>query len=146
MSVIKQISDSILRHSIEEKGVKHRYGVRVDDDEKNIPPGSPLENSRVWRNGDPTNKMLSGLSAIKIRSHRPEHVEEALDNLGALGKAGPNGYYYGKKVRLIHSEEVGSGKDAKEGIFKNPRLLGEWEKPSEGLSAVEPNARMPIET
>ena len=115
------------------------FGLRViSKDDQVVKPGDKLQPSRQWRNGAPTRRILSGTSAAKVGKNVP--VEDALNTLGALGTPGRNGYYYGDQVVLIAGDAATPGADVGESLIKNAVVLDVWEKPTAGLSAVQPKA------
>ena len=101
--------------------------------------GDTLPVSKQWNDGSETDENLRGTSVTRIRSPDEKAVFESLRNLGAAGKNGPNGYYYGDRVVLVEGESVGSGEDVGESLFKNAAVVGIWKKPTKGLSEIQPN-------
>jgi hypothetical protein len=118
------------------------FGLRViSKEDQVVKPGDKLQPSRQWRNGAPTRRILSGTSAAKVGKNVP--VEDALNTLGALGTPGRNGYYYGDQVVLIAGDAANPGADVGESLIKNAVVLDVWEKPTAGLSAVQPKVLAP---
>jgi len=117
------------------------YGLRVipGEFEGEISAGDTLPNSKVWADGNETESTLGGTSAASIRRNDLASVVRAIKDLGASGKNGDNGYYYGDRVVLIKGDAVGHGEDAGERIFANAKVVGIWKKPTKGLSEVQPN-------
>jgi len=133
--VARQIFEKMKEH-----GGKGHYGIRVDE-ESQAKVGDSHPRSREWVNGNPTNRLLPGVSAIKAPKN-PRGIHNALRGMNLLEKAeGWNTpYYSGTLVHLIHSPEAPlRGEDKGEGIFKQPTLVGRWMKANAGRSPVLPN-------
>jgi len=124
---------------------KAKFGLRVvapDYDEyESLKPGSSLPNSKRWEDGDYTDVELPGTSTASIKENTKEGILEAIRLLGAHGKRGPNGYYYGDKVALVTGSVVRKkGQDVGERILSNARVVSLWKKPDTGMSEVQPNS------
>ena len=117
------------------------YGLRVIPGEfdGDISIGDILPNSRAWNDGHETEEELQGTSSAGIKRHTIDGILEALRNLGAHGKPGENGFYFGNRVVLVRGNRVGSGEDVGESIIENAEVVGIWKKPTKGNSEVEPN-------
>mgnify|MGYP000441013560 CR=1 FL=1 len=127
--------------SIEQDDDYADYALRIIPGEfkGEIDAGDILPASQVWEDGDMTDETLEGTSAIRIREIDEKSILEALKLLGAMGKNGPNGYYFGSRVVLIKGESIGVGEDIGEVIIENAEVVGIWKKPSNGLSEIQPN-------
>lgn len=136
-------ADQILERMSDDDPGYYQYGLRVIEKDyksyRSVKEGDVLESSYDWIDGNSTGVKLNGTSAIEIRSKTKEGVLDALSLLGADGKNGKNGFYFGDKVLLIEGEIKSKGADYGEAIFKSARVIGVWKKPSAGLSAVMPN-------
>lgn len=117
------------------------YGLRVIPGkfEGNISIGDVLPNSRVWDDGHETEEELDGTSTAGIKHHTIDGVIEALRNIGAHGKPGYNGFYYGDRVVLVKGVRIGSGEDYGESVIENAEVVGIWKKPTKGNSEVIQN-------
>ena len=117
------------------------YALRVIPGEfkGEINVGDILPSSKRWADGNETKEALEGTSAVRIRNQDEKSILDALKNLGALGKNGPNGFYFGDRIALVKGESIGSGEDVGESIIKNAEIVGIWKKPSQGLSEIQPN-------
>jgi len=115
-------------------------GLRVipSEDDRDYKMGSKLPRSFHWVNGSITKKKLSGTSTVGLNSTSMADVAEALHTLGAFGKNGPNGYYYGSRVALVHGTGSNEGEDGGEKIIKNAKVADLWHKPNDGLSPLKP--------
>ena len=127
--------------AIEQDNDSADYALRVipGEFEGEINVGDILPASKQWVDGNETSERLNGTSAVRIRNIDEKSILEALRNLGALGKSGPNGYYFGNRVALVKGESVGSGEDVGELIIDGAEVVGIWKKPSKGLSEIQPN-------
>ena len=117
------------------------YALRVVPGEfrGEINVGDVLPVSKQWDDGSETDQELRGTSVARIRAADEASVIAALRNLGATGKNGPNGYYYGDRILLVEGESVGSGEDVGESLFRDAKVIGLWKKPTKGLSEIQPN-------
>ena len=117
------------------------YALRVIPGDFNgeVKSGDILPVSKNWEDGTETDQELKGTSAVLIKRLDENSVLQALKNLGALGKNGPNGYYYGDRVVLIKGGSIGAGEDVGESIIQNAEVVEVWKKPSKGLSEIQPN-------
>lgn len=117
------------------------YALRVILGEFNgaINTGDTLPPSKRWADGNETNEQLGGTSAVRIRRLDEKSILEALQDLGALGKNGPNGYYFGNRIALVKGDSIGSGEDVGESIIAGAEVVGIWKKPTNGLSEIQPN-------
>ena len=128
-------------NAIEQDGNSADYALRVIPAEFKgaIQVGDVLPVSRQWVNGDETKTNLEGTSAARILNADEKSVVDALRNLGANGKDGANGYYFGSRVVLIKGDSMGSGEDVGEVVIKGAEVVGMWNKPTNGSSEVMPN-------
>ena len=119
----------------------YAYGLRVlpSDFTDQVKPGGTVPSSFVWQDGDITDEEIDGVSTAGIRRADIDSVLAAMKNLGITGKNGPNGYYFGSRVILVRGDSNGPGQDVGETIIRDPEVLGEWKKPTNGLSEVMPN-------
>ncbi len=117
------------------------FGLRVIPGEfdGDIAVGDSLSNSFIWDNGDKTDEELPGVSAAGIPSATLDAVVRAIKNIGAHGKPGPNGYYFGDRVVLVRGEKVANGEDVGEFVIADPEVVGVWRKPTQGNSELIPN-------
>lgn len=124
------------------------FGLRVIPGEFSEPIaiGGSIPNSFVWSNGDKTDEEIPGVSTAGIDSHTLQSVVRAIKNLGAHGKPGPNGYYFGDRIVLVKGERVSSGEDVGETIIADPEVVGIWRKPTQGNSELIPNEPTPSDT
>lgn len=128
-------------NAIEQDGNSADYALRVIPAEFKgaIQVGDVLPVSKQWVNGDETKTNLEGTSAARILNADEKSVVDALRNLGANGKDGSNGYYFGSRVVLIKGDSMGSGEDVGEVLIKGAEVVGMWNKPTNGSSEVMPN-------
>ncbi len=105
-------------------GQRQRFGLRADDEAPAARVGGDVPRSRVWKNGSPTNRLLTGTSSIGIRSSDPKDVVAALKKLGGS----PSHYYYGQHVSLIHGPSYHAGTDNDERVIHGAKLAGHYEK------------------
>ena len=119
----------------------YTYGLRVlpDDFTDPVKLGDSVPSSFVWQDGEITDEEIDGISTAGIRRSDLDSVLAAMKNIGVTGKNGPNGYYFGSRVVLVRGDSNGSGQDVGETIIRDPEVLGEWKKPTNGLSEVMPN-------
>jgi len=117
------------------------YGLRVipGEFEGDIAVGDVLPPSRVWEDGRETDDELLGTSTVEVGSLTLDGVLKSLNGLGAAGKPGPNGYYFGDRVVLVKGDRVSGGDDSGESLLKNASVVGVWRKASKGLSSILPN-------
>jgi hypothetical protein len=106
-----------------------------------ISVGDRLPQSYVWIDGNQTKKRLRGTSGIKLFANQ-KFALEAISLLGANGKSGRNGYYFGDQVVLIKGEITNSGEDFGEVILKDAEVVEVWKKENKGLSKILPNENM----
>lgn len=127
--------------AIRQDGDSADYALRVIPGEFKgaIKIGDTLPASKQWEDGNETDAKLDGTSAVRIKGLDEKSILEALKNLGALGKNGPNGFYFGDRIALVKGESIGSGEDVGESIIKDAEVVGVWEKPVQGLSEIQPN-------
>lgn len=100
------------------------YGIRfVEESVDSFSTGDVLAPSRVWVDGDPTEELLDGASAVFVT--RDEDVEEP-----KLSKAiayGSKEGYTGKTILLVGGKRGYSwGEDRKEVVIKDAIVLGAW--------------------
>ncbi len=98
----------------------HRLGsrcwaLRVDS---GMAVGDELAPSRVWVDGEVTDEMLSGTSAIKIGfDPRPDLVERALKTASC---------YLGDQIALVAGRILEEGVDEYEIIIESPAVIAVW--------------------
>lgn len=119
------------------------YGLRIIPGEFDgkIAVGDVLPNSRVWEDGNETLDELKGTSTSEIRRADIDSIVQSIKDLGAHGKNGKNGFYFGDRVVLVKGDPVGFGEDAGERIIANAEVVGIWKKPNKGLSEILPNKK-----
>lgn len=100
----------IIQNIIKQKKYPYKkIGIRIVDDDfddygKQI--GETLSPSSVWKEGEYTNRKLSGTSAIS-----------------ASGDMGKTQGYWGRRVFIIGSDEARKGSDPGEIVMKAPKIL-----------------------
>ena len=117
------------------------YGLRVIPPEADVvvQPGDELPPSNQWDDGTDTGEALDGTSAVRIDSDTEDAALKAIRLIGAHGKPGPNGYYYGDQVVLIKGQKSGVGEDVGEILLNDAVVVATWRKPDKGNSEVAPN-------
>ena len=117
------------------------YGLRVIPPEADVvvQPGDELPPSNQWDDGTDTGEALDGTSAVRIDSDTEDAALKAIRLIGAHGKPGPNGYYYGDQVVLIKGKKSGVGEDVGEILLNDAVVVATWRKPDKGNSEVAPN-------
>lgn len=108
------------------------FGLRVIDGDASV--GDVLAPSRVWIDGEPTDGLLAGASAIHIRRATADAIVAALAIVGATDSA--TSYYPGRTVLLVAGEIVEHGYDDGEVILRDARVVGVWYKSSDGAGAI----------
>jgi hypothetical protein len=90
------------------------FGLRVFEE----PPedGDILEPSRVWVDGEPTDEILSGTSAVRVY---PRVINGALKELRC---------YQGEYVALLGSNVYEDGEDAGEVVLEDAQVLEIWRR------------------
>jgi ADP-ribose pyrophosphatase YjhB (NUDIX family) len=117
-------------------------GLRVIPDDHQLKVGDTLPPSFKWNNGENTGKPLSGTSTAAIKTKDLHGVLDALHNLSALGRAGKNGFYSGKRIALIVGKSGKKGEDHGEKVISDAVIRGLWEKKSDFMSPVVPSATL----
>ena len=117
------------------------YGLRVIPPEADVvvQPGDELPPSNQWDDGTDTGEALDGTSSARIDGDTEGAALEAIRLIGAHGKPGPNGYYYGDQVVLIKGKKSGVGEDVGEILLNDAVVVATWRKPDKGNSEVAPN-------
>lgn len=113
------------------------FGLRVLEKEPKL--GDRLSPSYRWSDGNWTNRKLVGASTVGVGRGSYDEISEALNNLGAFGKNGPNGYYFGDTIALVRGMGGHRGQDVGEKVIKDPFVGGIWKKADTGLSSILPN-------
>ena len=108
----------------------HTIGLRIVDDADPPEVGSILAESRRWEDGEPTDDVLDGTSAIDLGSRDGSDVSRALDHAKA---------YQGKYALLLGSQSSEEGEDTDrfgrpiERVMRKPEVLARFKlKKSEG--------------
>lgn len=142
-NISKQTPEIEIKNALEKfkaDGAHKVFGLRViDAPSESLKIGDKLQNSFQWRNGNITKRQLLGASTAGITKN--SSIEDVLNILGAKGKNGPNGYYYGKNVVLVGGSRANNGKDVGERVIVDPVVLGVWQKPTSGLTSIESNQK-----
>lgn len=104
-----------------------KYGLRTTED----PIEGPLEPSRVWKNGKPTERRLSGVSTTRIRGGTHAQVERAFK----VHSLDPTQYYYGQHLHLIKGTSAKAGYDPEEVLLSNAEIVHHYTKEDSGHGA-----------
>jgi hypothetical protein len=94
------------------------WALRVDSAE--MEPGDLLPPSRVWVDGDPTDDLLPGTSALRIGFALSD------DLVGRTLRAA--GGYLGARVALVAGRILDDGEDAGEVVLDSPEVIAVWER------------------
>jgi len=97
------------------KEYAEKHGL-VYSEGREIVPGALSEKSYKWKDEQPTGRLLSGTSAIRITS---ENIDEALDIYFRQGA----GYYTENQIVLVGGESARAGVDPGEVIIKSAKVL-----------------------
>jgi hypothetical protein len=89
------------------------WALRVDS-------GDLLPPSRVWVDGDPTDDLLPGTSALRIGFALSD------DLVGRTLRAA--GGYLGARVALVAGRILDDGEDAGEVVLDSPEVIAVWER------------------
>lgn len=121
LPVDKSEAAKLLLEAITEASGKYKYvGVRTSET-----PIDAAQRSRVWKNGEPTEKLLSGLSATDATK-----IDNVLASHG-LGKPkwGGSGVYFGDYLGVLGSnKKPKAGEDIAEFIMNNPEVFKQFKR------------------
>jgi hypothetical protein len=115
---------------------KAKWGLRILSDP--VEPGTVLSPSRVWNDGKPTDKLLSGASAVGIARPNRASIEDALGKAGIQPYGNEFNYYPGQHVHLVKGASSRKGYDVGEVIIPNAQVVAGYLKANEDSSALLP--------
>lgn len=101
---------------------EYRYiGIRTQEEPFEL--GDMQHQSVVWRNDEPTNRKLDGVSATNIKSEAVASHSDIKKNYSKMRNYRNDGYYYGNNVAIIVGNEAKRGEDYGEIVIKNPKVV-----------------------
>jgi hypothetical protein len=117
---------------------KSKWGVRVTPDPIEGGAGTVLPPSRIWDDGAPTDKVLSGTSTVGIGGADQQSLEAALAQAGIAPYGKPWQYYPGEHVYLVKGPSARKGYDDGERIIRNAQVVAGYRKADAGPSSLLP--------
>lgn len=101
---------------------KYKY-VAIRTQEESFQLGDIEHKSSVWRNGEETNRKLTGISATNIKSNAIAMHSDAKKERSMQKKYKINGYYYGDNVAIIVGNNAKRGADAGEIVINDAKVV-----------------------
>lgn len=100
---------------------KYKYiGIRTQEEPFEL--GNISHKSSVWRDGDETGKLLSGISATSYRSEAVA-AHSDIKKTASLRNYKNSGYYFGDNVAVIVGNSATRGRDVGEIIIRDPKVV-----------------------
>lgn len=118
-----------------ESGEHKVFGLRVEDIDSPGAKGDDLQPSRVWKNGNPTTKRLSGTSTFGLASADKEGVEKAFKAMG-LKDGGYEGYF-GKVIYIVGGSSGRKGQDRGEVIIKGAKIVSVYTRDDDAFAKID---------
>lgn len=106
----------MVKTAVRESGAEGQFwGLRVLEEE-DITPGTALQPSRIWVDGEPTEDMLDGASAIRFDPEDDNSIRKALI---AIGGYGGHNSYFGRTVAVANADRGRPGEDRMEVVMRD---------------------------